>query len=239
MTTHGVDGWSDERLAAALRDRAAVRVTPHHLEGTTMSRLRTTRTDGTARQRFAWAGALAATIAVVVFLGSALVTSQPPSQAASPSAAGVAGTPSGASSPSEAPTPRVITLEFPSGPHRNIVEVVDESGRLTRVEPASRGPMLAPPPPTIVATGVERQPNQIQITWTGGGCDRAMRMTIRPDARTVDITDAGARGIDTGSLCMLGSFERALILTFDGPARAEDFEFVGQPPRPVMTPLTD
>jgi hypothetical protein len=66
-----------------------------------------------------------------------------------------------------------------------------------------------------------------------------MRMTMRPDARTVEITDAGARGIDTGSLCMPGSFERALILTFDGPARAEDFEFVGQPPRPVMTPLTD
>jgi hypothetical protein len=234
--TDVVPGWSDDRVTAAFRDRAALRATPAGLVPATMTRASSARSERVP-SRFVWAGALAAVLAIAVIAGVGLVADRPSTPPATDAAVSSGqATRDPTSSPSGAASPRTVTLEFAAGSRRQIVQVVDESGRLLRAMKPPQDLSPGRPSNSVRIAAVAGHPEQARISWLAGACDPTTRLTIRPTARTIEVTTIDGPVI-TGRFCALGRFLRSVILTFDGPIQAEDIAITGQPPGSVLLPL--
>lgn len=236
MTGSPTPDWSDERLTGAFQTRAASRPTPTHLVSATVSRVRPLRPTNPWSRRLAWTAALGAAGLTVAFLVGTLVTvgSREPDQTAATESRRVATQSTGTRTAS--PSTRLIRLEFPVGPRTMIVEVLDRSGRLLRAMPVPSDLSPGRSQSAVHATAISGRPEQVRIDWLGSACDPPTVMTIKEDRRSIEFTTTD-EVVDTGNLCMLGPVPRGVLLTFDGPARAEEFAFTGQPPGPVLQPV--
>jgi hypothetical protein len=231
----GDPGWSDERLAAAFRERSVGRDTPEHLEAATMARIKITQPERRSTRWLALAAPLAAAIAVAAIALMSVTSPRPPDSAETDAAPSVGrATAPVTAPPPSVPTPPVITLEFPSGPHRILVDVVDRSGRLLRAAKAS--PPVSPgrPSRSIRASAVAGHPDQVHVEWFGGACDPTTQLTIGADLTSIRVESTDSRGVDPGALCRVGGSPRGVILTFDGPVRVEDIAIVGESPGPIL-----
>ncbi len=96
------------------------------------------------------------------------------------------------------PSPTSVTLDLVDLLGRHLsVEIVDESGLLVSAAPVAPGtPSDVPTPGNEVAVSqVAGRPNEVRLSWVGGGCDGPVRFTIRSDGRTilVEATPVGRR----------------------------------------------
>ena len=128
------------------------------------------------------------------------------------------------------PSPTSVTLDLVDllGKHLSVA-IVDESGLLVSAAPVAPGtPSDVPTPGNKVAVSqVAGRPNEVRLSWVGGGCDGPVRFTIRSDDRTILVEQLPWEG-DGGSFCTLVGIPRSITLDFSEPVPAAEVEIVGR-----------
>ena len=140
-----------------------------------------------------------------------------------PSVAPPVVTPSFQPSPSAAPTPskapetiRVDLIEHVG--NDAFIDVTNESPLSLVAMSGDPGDGVDVPTDRIQVENDTNDPSTIILTWAGGTCDTEHALTVEPDGRTLHMTRPACEG-DT-----LGGVGHVLILTFDAPAPAAEFD---------------
>jgi hypothetical protein len=187
----------------------------------------------------------AAIVALALLAGIAVIACGPtpsPSVATVPSGVASAspsssrssapsGSPAATAIPSSASTPAPTAAPTPS-PLASFHAMLDPLGRPLLVTDASATvravavvrPGLTAASPVEVTQGAS--PNQVIVGWTGGGCDQLVVIAVDAAATTVTVSTAPA------TVCDAGAVDRAVRLTFAGPATASSIRGrLGSAPR--------
>ena len=98
------------------------------------------------------------------------------------------------------------------------VEVVDQTGFVRSIE-LDR----ADPPPLDPIAAVDGEPSAIRVTWMGGMCDTATRLSITQAADRIRISETTTR--HPGG-CRLAGISRTLLLRLEQPLPVEAITFV-------------
>ena len=98
------------------------------------------------------------------------------------------------------------------------IDVTDESFTLVLAISGDPGDGVDVPPDRIQVESDPEDPNTIVLTWAGGTCDTEHDLIIEPDGRSLTISRPACSGD------ALGGVGHVLVLTFDAPAAAAEFQ---------------
>jgi len=130
-------------------------------------------------------------------------------------------------SPSATPAPSASSEPTPATIHVDLIEhvgddafidITDESLTLVDAESGDPGDNVNVPAGEVLIENDPSDPATIVLTWASGACDTSHELLIATDGHTMRLSRQACEGDS------LGGLGHVLRLTFDGPARATDFD---------------